>query len=168
MSAPTRTELPVRGSYRIAPSRSECRFRARGLFGMPVHGTMPVRTGTVTITDGRAHVAAELDPAALATGIQRRDDHLRSPQLLDVASHPAIEFAGELSAEGTCVHGTLTVHGTAVPTALEIREVTKHRGGVDVVATTTVDRHDFGVTALRAIIGPRVDVTLTVSLVPGT
>jgi polyisoprenoid-binding protein YceI len=167
MSAPARTRLPVRGSYRIAPSRSECRFRARGLFGLPVHGTMPIRTGTVTITEGRAHVAAELDPAALATGIRRRDDDVRSPKLLDVANHPVIGFAGELSEEGTRVQGTLTVHGTAVATTLEVREVTRHRGGVDVVATTTVDRHDFGVTAMRGVIGRRVDVTLTISLVPG-
>lgn len=166
MSAPVRTELPVRGGYRIAPSRSECGFRARGMFGLPARGTMPIRTGAVTIENGRATVSATLDPAALATGIRRRDEHLRSPQLLDVARYPSITFEGELSADATRVPGRLTVHGETVPVTLAVREVRHHGGGVDVVAGASVNRHDFGVSALRAVIWPRIDLTLSVSLVP--
>jgi polyisoprenoid-binding protein YceI len=166
MSAPSRTGLPVRGAYRIAPSRSECRFRARGMFGLPVHGTMPIRSGAVTVEGGHANVAAVLDPAGLVTGIRRRDDHLRSPQLLDVARYPSIVFEGGLADGQTSVPGRLTVHGEAAPTALTVTEIRHHHGGIDVVATASVNRHEFGVSALRAIIWPRIDVTLTVSLVP--
>lgn len=167
MSAPSRTELPVRGSYRVAPAQSTATFHARGLFGLPVRGRLPIRSGTVRIEDGRARVCAELDPAGLETGIARRDDHLRSPQLLDVAQYPAIRFDGELVGEPDHVRGTLTVHGETVPTTLDVREIRRDGDRVEVVATTRVDRHTFGVTALRAIIQRHIVVELTVALVPG-
>ena len=166
MSAPSRTELPVRGSYRVATAHSTATFRARGLFGLPVRGSLPIRSGAVRIEDGTAGVCAELDPAGLETGIARRDDHLRSPQLLDVARFPAIRFDGELDGEDQ-VCGMLTVHGETVPTTLHVREIRRTGDRVEVVATTRVDRHAFGVSALRAIIQRHITVELTVALVPG-
>jgi polyisoprenoid-binding protein YceI len=164
MSAPIVTELPVRGTYCIAPTLSGATFRARGLFGLPVRGRMPIRSGTVRIEDGQARIAAELDPAAIETGIRRRDKDLRSPQLLDVARFPAVSFEGELS--GAVVHGRLTVHGESVATTLDVEEVCRHVDGVDVVATVRLDRRAFGVTGYRGVIQRHIDVTLTVSLVP--
>jgi polyisoprenoid-binding protein YceI len=46
-----------------------------------------------------------------------------------------------------------------------VREIRRHPARIDVVATARVDRHDFGVTAFRAIIQRHVDVELTISLV---
>jgi len=164
MSAPALLELPVRGAYRVAPTRSEARFRARGLFGLPVRGTIPIRSGTVTVRDGRAEVAAELDPAAIATGIRRRDKDLRS--LLDVARFPAMTYSGTFAPERSSVRGTLTVHGESVSTTLDVREVRRHPGGVDVVATTRVDRREFGITGKPGVIQSYIEVELAVTLVP--
>ena len=166
MSAPIRAELPVRGSYRIEAAHSSATFRARGLFGLPVRGSMPIRSGALRIADGRARVTAELDAAALDTGNRRRDKDVRSPQLLDVARFPAVCFEGEVDGDLECVRGTLTVHGETVPTELAVQEMRRDDSGVEVVATVRLDRHAFGVSALRAIIYRYVDVELTVSLVP--
>ncbi|MGH3876219.1 MAG: YceI family protein [Actinophytocola sp.] len=166
MSAPAILELPVRGAYRVAPTRSEARFRARGLFGHTVRGTIPIRSGSVTIRDGRAEVTAELDLAAVATGNRRRDKDLRSPRLLDVARFPSITYTGTFAQERSSVRGTLTVHGESVSTTLDVREVHRHPGGVDVVATTRVDRREFGVTAAPWVIQSYIDVELAVAFVP--
>jgi len=167
MSTSITTTLPTRATYRVATDRSECRFRARGMFGIPARGTMPIRTGTVHIQDGRAHVTAELDPAGFDSGIARRDEHVRSPQLLDVAAYPAIRFEGVLSADRTRVDGKLTVQDRTEPVTLAVSEVHPHPTHVDVVATTRVDRHECGITALKAIIARHVDIELTVTLVIG-
>ena len=166
MSAPALLDLPVRGAYRVAPTRSEARFLARGLFGHRVRGTIPIRSGSVTIRDGLAEVAAELDATAIATGIRRRDKDLCSPQLLDVARFPSITFSGTFAPERSSVRGTLTVHGQSVPTTLDVRDVRRPTGGVEVVATTRVDRREFGITAAPWVIQSYIDVELAVTLVP--
>jgi polyisoprenoid-binding protein YceI len=166
MSAPTVLELPGRGAYRVAPARSEARFRARGLFGHTVRGTIAIRSGSVAIRDGLAEVSAELDLAAIATGNRRRDKDLRSPRLLDVARFGSITYTGTFTPEHSSVRGTLTVHGESVSTTLDVREVHRQPGGVDVVATTRVDRREFGITAAPWVIQSYVDVELAVTLVP--
>lgn len=167
MSAPAITGLPTRAAYRVSTTHSSARFRARGLFGLPVRGQIPIRSGAVRIENGRARVSAELDVAGIDTGIRKRDADLRSARLLDAERFPALSFAGELSADLSLVPGTLTVRDQEVPVTLEIREVRRNADGVHVVATVRLDRQECGVKAPRVMIQRFVDVELTVRLVTG-
>lgn len=158
------TELPVRGGYRIAPTRSAARFRARGLFGIGVRGQIPIRSGSVEIADGQASVTAELDPAGITTGIRMRDKDLRSARFLDVARFPVLRFESEPAADLSAVRGWLTLHGDTIMTTVDIREVRRHATRVEVVAAARLDRFRFGITAGRGVVFRYVDVELNITL----
>lgn len=130
-----------------------------------MRGHIPIRGGSVKLTNTLATVTAELDPAGITTGIRLRDNHLRSAQFLDVDRFPELRFDGESSDELTSVRGYLTLHGASVMTTLHLQDVRRHPARIDVVATARVDRLSFGITAMRGLIPRYVDVELTVSLI---
>ncbi len=161
----TVTELPTRGRYRIAPTTSTARFTVDMVFGLITsRGEIPIRAGSVEITDGSARVTAELDPAAIATGNRRRDKDLRSARFLDVDRFPAVRFVGTVPPDLTAAPGSLTMHGDTVATTVDIRAVRRTDNRIDVVATARLDRFAFGVTAARRLVGRHVNVALAVTL----
>jgi polyisoprenoid-binding protein YceI len=161
----TVTELPARGRYRIEPTESTVRFTSRAAFGlMTVHGTIPVRAGSVAIADGSATVAAELDPAGLSTDNEKRDKDLCGAKYLDVARYPELRFEGTVPRGLTAMRGTLTVHGATAETIVDIRTVRRTDDRIEVVAAARVDRHSFGVSTGRGLVSGQIDVELTVTL----
>ena len=95
---------------------------------------------------------ATIQAASIDTGIERRDDHLRSESYLDVAEFPTITFETrrvEPRGEGFALIGSFTMHGVTKELELAAtfngeavdREV--HKRGFS--AQGTVDRFAFGV-----------------------
>ena len=88
---------------------------------------MPAKGGTVVIDraakTGRADI--EFDPNAIATGVPKFDDHLRSPDFFEVEKHPTATFKSsrmtfdEQGAPKT-VEGELTIKGISKPVTLEV------------------------------------------------
>jgi len=64
---------------------------------------------------GASSIEMRIDPASIITGIQKRDDHLRSQDFFDVSKYPEIIFKSTHidHVEGTHgnVSGDLTMHG---------------------------------------------------------
>ena len=96
-----------------------------------------------------------IDATGLYTGIKKRDDHLSSPDFLDVAEHPAITFKStgfKPTGDGGLLAGDLTIHGVTQPVILEMAfsgpVVSPADLGGDttlgITATATVNRQDFG------------------------
>jgi len=59
-------------------------------------------------------VAATIDLASIDTGNQKRDNHLRSADILDVAKHPTMSYRStgiRQTDAGWVVDGELTLHG---------------------------------------------------------
>jgi polyisoprenoid-binding protein YceI len=165
---PTPTALRL-GRYAIDPSASTLTFTARHLFGLgQVRGTFAIRRGAVDVAEPLAasSVAAEVDAASIDTGNESRDTTVRSAKLLDAGRHPVIAFVSEHVSE-TEVAGTLSVRGVSRPVRLAVTESTFAAEGraFHVRATTTVDRADFGVTALRGLAGRRLALTLDITCV---
>jgi polyisoprenoid-binding protein YceI len=107
-------------------------------------------------------VDATIDTGGLWSGEPDRDAHLRSPDFLDVERFPEITFASTavrvLSPNEALVSGDLTIRGITKPVALDVHylgqwETPWWEDGVDkgpktragFVATTRIDRNDFGV-----------------------
>lgn len=162
---------PAPGTYRLDPDRSTVRVDAKGMFGLvPVHGTMRLGSGEVTIADPeRSSVRAVIDAGSYSSGNARRDTDVTSANLLDAQSYPEITFSGEgARAQGNrwVVRGTVTAHGASVPTELTIDDVRTEDGTGRFHATATLDRTQFGVTKMKGMVGRTVKVIIDAVAVP--
>lgn len=108
--------LPI-GDWRVAVADSELGFETRMLFGLiPVRGRYSAYTGELHIDDaGHASGELRIEAATVATGIKKRDRHLRSTDFFAVDEHPHLRF--ELVALTPDADGALTLSGR-----LHIRE----------------------------------------------
>jgi polyisoprenoid-binding protein YceI len=93
---------------------------------------------------------AKIDIASIDTGIEKRDEHLKSADFFDVAKYKTIDFAMTGMKEGK-VHGTLTMHGVTKDIVLTptIHGVIKDFKGAQRVGFTLegkINRKDFGLT----------------------
>jgi polyisoprenoid-binding protein YceI len=123
-----------------------------------VHGTLEFDPAEPMLS----RVEAVIDARGLWTGEPTRDAHLKSPDFLDVERFPQITFVGtQVQLRGPnegVVRGNLTIRGVTRPVEMEIRylgqwQTSWWEDGVDkgpktragFLATTGINRHDFGV-----------------------
>lgn len=99
-------------------------------------------------------VEIEIDAVGLWSGEPERDDHLRSADFLDVTHHPRITFkstrVARVAGNEYKVTGGLSIRGVTRPVTLEVRYHGQGRSPfkdtrVGFTASTTINRHDFGV-----------------------
>ncbi len=132
---------------------------------------------------GSASVTATIDARKLWSGEPDRDAHLKSADFLDVERYPTITFAGsrvELRGPSEArLYGELTIRGVTRPVSLDVRylgqwQTSWWEDGVDkgpktragFVATTRINRHDFGVSWNETldrggiVVGNDVDITV--------
>jgi polyisoprenoid-binding protein YceI len=168
---PQITQAPRLGHYEIDVSRSRVKFRTRHMFGLgPVRGTFAIRSGSADIAEPLADsaVQAEIDAASFRTGNEQRDRSVLSARFLDVAEFPVISFRdGLVSADGTTIHGTLTVRNVSRPVSLSIGQVTTDGQAFTASASVRVDRAEFGVTAMPGLAGRYLDLTVEVRCTRG-
>jgi len=115
--------------FRIQPEASEITFRATSRM-MNAEGHFSRFSGDVvvdpaTLTTGR--ITLTIDAASLDTGIEMRDNHLRSSDFFDVTRFPTVAFQSvrvEAAGRRATVVGQLTLHGVtreiAVPIDVQI------------------------------------------------
>ena len=156
-------------NWSFEPGHTAAEFRARHMMVSEVRGAFKNVTGTLEFDpeDPRlSAVQATIDATGIWTGEPQRDAHLRSPDFLDVENHSQITFRGdevELSGEHDyVVTGDLTIRGVTRPASLRVRYLGQwqtpwweEEGGEWVdkgprlragfVATTEINRHEFGV-----------------------
>ncbi|UCF87339.1 MAG: YceI family protein [Nitrospiraceae bacterium] len=142
----------------IDPDHSVGAFSIRHMMIAHVHGQMNRVSGTVHLdTDDITSLTVELeiDISSILTGIQKRDDHLKSQDFFNIERYPKITFRSS-NAERTgfniCqVSGEITIHGTTLPLSLEVvisGPVKSPFGETSIGLTvrTTLNREDFGMT----------------------
>ncbi len=96
-----------------------------------------------------------IDVASIDTAVQKRDDHLRSPDFFDVAQHPAMTFRSKsikpAGKDRYTLTGDLTIRGQTKPVSMNLwyRGTTENQkkqvAGFQL--TGTLKRSDFGVGA---------------------
>lgn len=164
-------------------AHSSVNFHIRHLMVSKVHGRFTKWSGTLALdeqdlTKSRFDVA--IDAASIDTREDKRDEHLRSADFLDVASFPTITYKStQIEREGEDTYrvlGELTIHGVTRPVALEVEggaRVTDPWGGTRTgfSAKTSISRKDFGLTwnvALEAggfLVGDKLDITLEIEAI---
>jgi polyisoprenoid-binding protein YceI len=111
--------LPAAGRWDIDPAHTAIRFVARHIGLAEIHGRFNSFYGTVWFADRIEDSQFEvvIEAASIDTGVKMRDDHLRSPDFLDVANNPYLHFTGErfIHRGGTRwnIPGVLNMHGVA-------------------------------------------------------
>lgn len=154
------------GRYKLHPELSTVRFTAKKFGVFTIRGTMRVEKGAFTVAAPlkRSTIHAVLAADSFRTPMAKRDEHVRSAKLLDVATYPRIEFDSTevvVGSDGTWqVQGLLAVHGQVAPVTLSVSAASTEGALVRVRATAQVDRRVFGVTAMRAAASSLLDIEI--------
>nr|WP_281372889.1 YceI family protein [Kineococcus aurantiacus] len=147
------SDVPPPGVWVIDIAHSTISATAHHLGLSAVHGRFTGFSGVITVPEDvtRATVEVEIDATSIDTGNGVRDDHLRSPDFLDVARYPTLTFraAGvQRGADGWVLAGDLTLLATTRPVELQLSYAGSGPdpwGGTRAAftATTELHRDDF-------------------------
>lgn len=152
--------------WTIDQAHTQVGFAVKHMMFTTVRGKFAEVEGRIRMDpggSGPSSVEVEIGAASIDTGVADRDEHLRSPDFLDVDNHPTLTFVsrrveGDPSESGSTfrVVGDLTIRGTTREVVLDARfEGTGEdpwggtRAGFS--ADTVIDRRDFGLTWNQAL-----------------
>ncbi|MDW7774535.1 MAG: YceI family protein [Desulfobulbaceae bacterium] len=166
-------------TWRIDPDHSVAAFTVRHLTVAKVHGQFNTISGMVNYDSADQagfSLEAVIDTAGIYTGINKRDDHLRSPDFFDVTKFPAITFhstgfAAREDNRGN-ITGQLTVHGITRQVILDAAisgpvKSPEEIGGemtIGISARTMINREDFGITWNVPLAGGGVMIGRTIEI----
>ncbi|MEW2499021.1 YceI family protein [Amycolatopsis sp. CA-161197] len=145
-------QLPDPGEWVLDPDHTAIRFIARHIGLCEVHGRFRSFQGSIVvgkqIEDSTVEVV--IDAASIDTSADKRDDHLRSPDFLDVRRFPQIRFHGHrfrrAPGDRWSIDGTLNLHGASRGVRLDAGYLglrTWNGDRLGAVATTELHREDF-------------------------
>jgi polyisoprenoid-binding protein YceI len=152
MSTTTDLRRSLPGTWELDPVHSSIGFEVPYLSGT-FKGQFRETQAKLVVRDGKA----DLDGSARVAGVDVKDEnlsaHLQSPDFFDAERHPELLFSArdiDLADETVSATGTLTIKGetravevtgTLSPPMVDAYE----RERIGLVLSTTVNRHDFGV-----------------------
>ena len=151
--------------WTFEPGHTAAEFRARHMMVTWVRGHFKNVSGSLEFDPDNprnSSVEVKIDAGGIWTGVQERDDHLRSADFLDVENHPEITFTGKqvevIGEHDYALTGDLTIRGVTQQATLNVSylgqwETPWWEDGIDqgprtragFLATTRINRHDFGV-----------------------
>jgi len=145
--------------YKVDKGHTTVSFKIRHLF-TNVAGRFDDFDGVVTFDPAAfadSTVSGTIQVASINTNNEKRDTHLRAPDFFDVEKYPTITFKStkvtdiDEAKKSAKLHGNLTMHGVEKPIVLDVAYLGtgkdpwgNTRGGF--VASTTLNRKDFGIT----------------------
>ncbi len=169
--------------YNLDPAHTDVAFSIDHLVINTVQGRFKEVTGSVTLDDKNnvTEAKATIQTKSIDTGIEKRDNHLRSADFFDVEKFPTLTFeAKKIVEQGgeKALSGTLTMHGVSKEIALPftIKGPVKDplKRGTSVIgihAHTKLNRKDFGLTWNKIIeagglaVGEEVEITINAEAV---
>ncbi|HEX9890883.1 MAG TPA: YceI family protein [Actinomycetota bacterium] len=186
MHAPGGAEVrvPEAGAWVLDTAHTRVGFAARYMMLGKVRGHFATVDGTVRVGDSpeTSEVEVTMDASSIDTNMEMRDDHLRSPDFLDVETYPTLTFrstAVEKTGPATgLITGDLTIKAVTRPVVLEAEYLGMAPGpdGSERAAFSArgrIDREEWGIiwnVALETggwLVGPTVDLEIEVMLTRG-
>ncbi|HEX6359333.1 YceI family protein [Actinophytocola sp.] len=184
--ADLREVLPgwIAGTWTIDPDHSFVGFTIRRLMGK-VHGRFTAFDARVVTEEDPADstVTATIELASVETGVEMRDDQLRSAAFFDVENTPTMRFSSSslrYAGENWVLTGDLTIRDITRPVDIDLAFLGIDPNGLTgqtrmgFEGRTTVLRSDFGlsfglaVEGTKVIVDDRVTITLDVEAVLDT
>ncbi|MCA1831633.1 MAG: YceI family protein [Actinomycetota bacterium] len=178
-------EIPAQGTWKFDQTHTHFGFVARHLMVTKVRGSFKEFDGTIHIGQGLedSWVEASVKTQSVDTGVEMRDNHLRSADFFDYEKYPEITFKST-SAERTgktsfALTGDLAVGAITKPITFDVEFdglVLDHTGGYRAAfsAEAEINREDWGITWNVAIesggflVGPKVKLVVDLEAVPAT
>lgn len=170
---------PASFRYQLDGPRSAVTARVSYLALGSKTAVFPVMKGSIRITPDRLDdidLYVELDARALTAGSSGDTASLRGRDFFDVARYPTVTFSGHrmvmTSPVTARLDGAITARAITRPASLAIifRDPPARATGrepVQLRATTTIDRRQFGMTAYGWAVGRTVKITIDARMVPG-
>jgi polyisoprenoid-binding protein YceI len=171
-------------TWNLDPAHTVAEFKVKHMMISNVKGQFAKPTGKLTLDSSKheySKVEVSIEAASIETRDAQRDAHLKSADFLDAEKFPTLSFKstrinavrdGELTVEGD-----LTIHGETRKVTFAVEGPTppaKDPWGntrVAVLATTKINRKDFGLTWNAALetggilVGEEVTITLDAQFV---
>ncbi len=167
------------GTYVVDPDHSSLSWVIGHAGIVPVAGVFRKVTGTFTFDPVNA-AADKADISVAADSIDsfmaQRNEHLKDASFFDAAKYPDIHFVSTRyvpeGKDAGKLYGNITLRGVTKPAVFNVTlegagkvgYLPKPWGGFlgGFVATTTVNRMDFGITAFAAGLSHTVDITVRI------
>ncbi len=145
--------------FNLDPDHTAAEFLARHMMVTWVRGLFSKVKGTLYFYPDNvaaSSVEAEIDVASIHTGVERRDNDLRSPNYFEVDKYPTITFKStgvEVAGLDHClVHGNLTIKDITRPVTLDVyfagpshfQDEGRFYTTYGFQARTMINREDFG------------------------
>lgn len=160
--------------YDIDTAHSSIIFKVRHMNVANFYGAFKDFKGSITY-DKDAPEASSLeitiDANSIDTRNSKRDDHIKSPDLLNAKQYPEISFKStsvkKIADNNFEVAGQFTVHGVTKPLTVKLEktgEAKNPRGGEIIGGETsfTFKRSEYGMTGMAPNLGD--DITVTVAI----
>lgn len=157
LAAAAATSAFAADTYAVDPSHTYPSFETDHFGGLSVwRGKFTHTDGTVTLDRAAktGTVDLNIDPASIDLGNPKLDEHVKSPDMFDVAKFPTATYKGKIVFKGdtpAAVNGELTLHGVTKPVNLTIDKfkcimnpmLKREVCGADAIGS--FKRSDFGV-----------------------
>ncbi len=148
-----------RTTWKLDPAHTSVELAVKHMMFTRVHGRFSDVEGELHIDEENpndSEVKVEIGAASIDTGVEDRDDHLRSADFLDVENHPKITFESKRiegtpaeEGDGFKVVGDLTIRGITRQVTLDATYEGRgkdpwgnQRAGFE--ASTRIDRREWG------------------------
>ncbi len=147
------------GEFSIDETHSKIGFSIKHLMISNVGGEFKKYNAEI-IYDEKNHkfvnLTAIVDSGSIYTGIDKRDDHLRSPDFFDVKKYPEIKFVMTKQSSDNIIDGNLTMHGITKEIKLNIDfgGIAKSPTGDKKIGFSLngkINRKDFGLNWSKAL-----------------
>lgn len=168
------------GTWTIDPTHSELAFTVKHLMISKVRGVFEKFDVTIVTAEDpkNSTIEATVDVSSVNTGVEARDNHLRTSDFFLVEEHPTMTFTstsidGDLASGDFTITGDLKLRGVTQPVILKgefgglIQDPYGNtRAGAS--ASTKINRQDFGVSWNSALEAGGVtlgdDITISIDL----
>jgi polyisoprenoid-binding protein YceI len=149
-------ELPSPGTWRVDPAHSSVSFSTRYMMLSKIRGRFARFDAIIVVAEPpeESRVEVAIEAASIDTHHEERDEHLRSPDFLQVDLFPSLSFhstqVSQVDETRLEVQGDLTIRDVTRPVTLDVEflGVASDPSGVDraaFVAVTEIDREDWGI-----------------------
>jgi polyisoprenoid-binding protein YceI len=144
-------------TWKLDTAHTVVSFTAKHMMITKVRGIFKGVTGSIDFDEANpaaSTVSVAIPAATIETGMERRDDHLRSADFLDAENFPTLAFTStSIASQGErwAISGDLTIRGVTRPVVLDTERLgvvsgmdgRRHAG---FEATTKIKRSDWGLT----------------------
>lgn len=144
-------------TFQLDTAHTSVSFTAKHMMITKVRGVFKGVTGTIQFDEAdptASSVAVEFPAASIDTGMEPRDNHLRSADFFDAETYPTLTFTSTsiaMKGDRFAITGDLMIHGVTRPVVLD----TEYLGIVTAMdgrrhagfeATAKIKRSDWGLT----------------------